>query len=180
EVAPRLLAVGALLGRSLSPGQVVSGVDQGDVRKGLRKISDLAREARVEFLSEQSDIVAQRQQTLEELARLVDAPQQDVVVGQPKAAGQKGPFAGRHAVLDLSGVVAHDEAVDEEVLLDRLDGSDDARIGRWKKPDQREQQQARVEGLLPVGLDKAAEIRIKPVPADIPMNIATYPPQPVA
>src|SRR5689334_5885673 len=146
-MASRLLAVGALLGGSLSPGQVVGGVDQGDVREGLRKISDLAREARVEFLGEQSDIVAQRQQTLEELARLVDAPQQGIVVGQPKAAGEKGTFPGRQAVLDLSGVVAHDKTVNEKALLDCLDGSDDARVGRWKEPDEREEQQARVERL---------------------------------
>ena len=105
----------------------------------------MAGEARVVLLCEQSDIVAQRQQALEKLARLVDAPLQDVIVGQPEAAGQKGPLSGRQAVNDLSGVVTHDKTVNEKALLDCLDGSDNAQVGRGQKADERQQQEARVE-----------------------------------
>src|SRR5271169_5999934 len=146
-MTPRLATVGALLRWALRAGQVVGGVDQRDMREGLWEVSDLAREARVELLCEKSDIVAQRQQTLEKLAGLVDASLQDIVVGQPKAAGQKGPLSGRQAVHALSGVVTHDETVDDEAVFDRLYGSDDARVGRRKKADERHQQEARVERL---------------------------------
>src|SRR5690242_17248837 len=93
-MTPRLIAVRALLRGALRAGQVVGGVDQRDVRESLWEVSDLAREARVVLLCKKSDIVAQRQQALEKLAGLVHAPLQDVVVGQPEAAGQKGPLSG--------------------------------------------------------------------------------------
>src|SRR5260370_4300194 len=144
-MTPRLAAVRALLRRALRAGQVVGSVDQRDVREGLWKISDLATEARVVLLREKSDIVAQRQQALEKLAGLGEAPLQDVVVGQPEAAGQKGPLARRQAVQDLPGVVSHDETVNEKALLDCPDRSDDARVGRGQKADERHQQEARVE-----------------------------------
>src|SRR5690349_9428807 len=146
-MTPRLIAVRALLRRPLRTGQVVGGVDQRDVRESLWEVSDLAREARVVLLCKKSDIVAQRQQALEKLAGLLHAPLQDVVVRQPEAAGQKGSLSGRQAVNDLSGVVTHDETVDEKAPLDCLDRSDDARVGRGQEADERQQQEARVERL---------------------------------
>ena len=147
EVTPRFPAVSALLRGSLRAGQVVGGVDQRDVREGLRKVADLAGEARVVLLGEESDVVTQRKQVLEKLAGLLDASLQDEIVGQPKAAGQKCPFSGRQAVHQLSGVVPHDETVDDEALLDCFHRSDDTRVGRRKESDERKQQEARVERL---------------------------------
>src|SRR5271167_2878973 len=146
-MVPRLAAGRALLRGPLRAGQVVGGIDQRDVREGLWEVPDLAREVRVVLLCEKSDIVAQGQQALEKLAGLVDASLQDIVVGQPKAAGQKGALSGRQAIHPLSGVVPHDETVGDKALLDCLDGSDDARVGRRKKADERQQQEARVERL---------------------------------
>src|SRR5437763_1933285 len=139
-MVPGLAAVRALLRGALRAGQVVGGVDQCDVREGLREISDLPTEARVVLLCEKSDIVAQGQQALEQLAGLIDAPLQDVIIGQPKAAGQKGSLSGREAVKDLSGVVTHDETVNEKAVLDCRDRSDDARVGRRQKANERQQQ----------------------------------------
>ena len=48
---------------------------------------------RVVFLGQQPDIVAQRQQALEQRARLV-VPAEQKVVGEPEAAGEEGAFAG--------------------------------------------------------------------------------------
>src|ERR1700731_4495062 len=115
--APR----GTLFGWTLASRQIESGIDKGDVREGLREVPELASEAWIVFLRQKADIVAQGQQALEQFAGLADAPLQDEVVGEPKAAREKHPLAGRQPVDHLSGVVATDEPVDDESALDRRD-----------------------------------------------------------
>ena len=44
---------------------------------------------------------------------------EDVVVGEPEAAGEKSAFARRQSIVRRFTVVAKDEAVDDEMLLDR-------------------------------------------------------------
>src|SRR5215510_5841412 len=61
-----ILLLGALLDRLFKARQIVSGVDQRHVRKGLREIADLALEMRVVFLAEQAQIIAQRDQAAEQ------------------------------------------------------------------------------------------------------------------
>ena len=78
-----------MLGRSGRMAEVVGGVDEGDVGERLRKVADLPPRARVVLLGEQADVVAQREQPLEQRPRLVVAPLQDVVVGEPEAAGEE-------------------------------------------------------------------------------------------
>src|SRR5689334_6900717 len=68
------------------------GVDQGDMREGLRIVAHLPPCPWIVFFGEQTDIVAQRQQPLEQRAGVVVPALQDVVVGVPKAAGNKRPF----------------------------------------------------------------------------------------
>ena len=48
-----------MLGWSISPREVVSRIDQRDMRERLREIADLPACSRVVFLRQQSDIVAQ-------------------------------------------------------------------------------------------------------------------------
>ena len=73
---------------------IMCRVDQREVRERLREIAELAAAAGIVFLGEQPDVVARRQQALEQLARLVVASLQDVVVGEPEAAGRKTPSPG--------------------------------------------------------------------------------------
>ena len=56
---------GALFGRALAAGQIEGGVDQRYMRKRLRKIPDLALRARIVFLRQQAEIVAQPEQSFE-------------------------------------------------------------------------------------------------------------------
>src|SRR5579875_3277401 len=65
------------------------------MREGLGKVADLPLELRIVFLGEEPDIVAQREQALEQLARLVHPILQRVIVGEPEAAGEEGALAGR-------------------------------------------------------------------------------------
>src|SRR5258708_32096188 len=94
-------ARGTLFSRPLGSRQVEGGVDERDVREGLREVPELPSETRVILLRQEADIVAQCQQALEQFPRLGDAPLQDEVVGEPKTAGEKCPLAGRQSVRHL-------------------------------------------------------------------------------
>src|SRR5579875_1203665 len=62
DKAPRKApAGGALLRRAFCARQIEGGIDQRDMREGLREIAELAPLVRVVFFGEQADIVGQRQ-----------------------------------------------------------------------------------------------------------------------
>jgi hypothetical protein len=56
------------------------------MRKRLRKVTEESLGCRLVFLRKQTDIVAQREESLENLARLLAPPLQHEVVREPKAA----------------------------------------------------------------------------------------------
>ena len=77
---------------------VQSRSDESEVRKGLRKITQLALCLRIVLFREQADIVAKRQQPFEQRACFRVAVLQRVIVGQPEAARQKDAFSRRQTV----------------------------------------------------------------------------------
>ena len=132
-----------LLGRAwrvlmFGVAEVERGAEQRDVRERLRKVAHLPLETRVVFLGEQAEVIAQREEPLEEAQRIIATAEQYVVVGEPEAAGEKRAFAGRQAVVSVLAVVAQHEAIDEEMLFDEGDGARDARVVGWKKADERD------------------------------------------
>jgi hypothetical protein len=70
--------------------EVVSAVNKCEVRERLRKISELTVFFGIVLFGQEADIIAQRQQVLEEGARFVHAALQGVVVNHPKTTGEKG------------------------------------------------------------------------------------------
>src|SRR5437762_12995553 len=76
---------GPLVSRLGGPRKVVRAVDERDVREGLREVSDLPPRVHVVLFREQSHVVADREQPLEQAARLVHAPGQDVRIHEPEA-----------------------------------------------------------------------------------------------
>ena len=62
---------GALLGGCCRARQVEGGVDQRDKGEGLREVADLTAVLGVVFLGQQPEVVAQRQQTIEQRPALV-------------------------------------------------------------------------------------------------------------
>src|SRR5208337_4700918 len=85
-------------------------VDQTDMTERLRKISEHATGTRVVFLSEQTEIIPQRQQSLEKHTRIAETPLQDVIVRQPEAASEECALAGRQTVDPVLGGIAHHQA----------------------------------------------------------------------
>ena len=65
------------------------GVDQGNMREGLRVVAHLPPCPRIVFFGEQTDIVAQRKQPLEQRPSVIMPTLQDVIVGEPETAGNK-------------------------------------------------------------------------------------------
>ena len=78
--------------------EVVSTVDECEMRERLRKVSQLALFSGIVFFRQKADIVAQRKQVLEKRTRFVDPALQDVVVNHPKTTGEKGSFVPHQAI----------------------------------------------------------------------------------
>src|SRR6266446_8742482 len=120
--------------------QVQGGSDEGHMRERLRKISDLPPRPRVVLLREQADIVAKRQQALEQGACLRVTVLQRVVIGEPKTAGEEGAFSRGQAVDLCVAPVAQHKAIDHELSLYRRDRGAYARIIRREEAHDRHQQ----------------------------------------
>ena len=97
-------------------------IDQRDMGKGLRKISELTTQDGIVFLGQQANVVAQIEQTQEQIARLLSAAGKGIVVGKPERARQKRPLTRREAVdASLRRVPEHEAFVDK-FPLDRSNG----------------------------------------------------------
>ena len=73
-------------------------VDDAYMGECLRKIAQLATRPRIEFLGEQTKVIAHRKNALERLACLGDATGERIVIGEPKRAGKKGRFASGKSI----------------------------------------------------------------------------------
>src|SRR5262249_43761165 len=168
-----MILLGALMHGLAHARQVIGAVDQGQVRKRLRKIADQALGARIVFLAQQADFVAKSDQPPEQVFGFVEALLQNVNVDQPEAAGQEGALARRQRVFHVLGAVAQDETVADEPSLDRIDRADNARIGYRQEADARQQQQAGVELVATIGLHECTELRVVTPRADVVANLVT-------
>ena len=92
------LAHRTMLSRTKCPCQVVRCVDQGDVREGLWEVADEAFGLQVVLLRQEAKIGSQREQALEQRSRILVAALQNVIVGQPEAAGEKDSLLAAKAV----------------------------------------------------------------------------------
>src|SRR5262245_28959985 len=71
---------------------------QCDVRESLRKISQLTLCARIILFGEQSEIIANIEQSLEQLACFFFPAEQVPAIDKPKGAGKKYSFAARQSI----------------------------------------------------------------------------------
>jgi hypothetical protein len=147
-------------------------VDQTDMTKRLRKISEHATGTRVVSLGEQTEIIPQRKQTLEKPARFIETPLQDVIVRKPKTASEKCALAWRQTVNARCSVVAHHQAaIAYKPLLDRRQRAPHARIACRKKTNKRNLKKGSVKMARSEGLDKAAEFRVEAAAANFAMDL---------
>src|SRR5687768_2184315 len=114
-------------GTAAAPMEVSRCVDQSDVREGLRKVSQLAPCGRVVLFRQQPDIIAERQQPLEDFFCLFVLSLKGENVGQPEGAKQKDSLAVRQTIDSRIRDVPSDEASCFELLANHVDGPDHAR-----------------------------------------------------
>ncbi len=117
------------------PAETEGRVDQGHVREGLREVADHPSGERVVFLREQTELVAQREQALEQFDRVLLAADHVEAVDEPERTGQERPLPPREPV-DRSvviGAVAQHEAVIDQIVFDGFDGRDHPLVGRGQE-----------------------------------------------
>ena len=118
----------------------------------------------VVLLREQAEVVAERQQPLEHLDRLVQLAEQHQVVDEPERAEEERALARRQAV-DRGRLLVVDVALDEAVLVELRCGPARAcprTAGRRREEaDQRDRQEARVDALRAVPPDERVELRVE-------------------
>ena len=86
--------------------QIDCAIDERDVRKSLGIVAQLASLPDVVFFRQEANIIAQREQPLKKLLRLMIAPLQHVIINEPEATSQEGAFAARQSIVDVVSVVA--------------------------------------------------------------------------
>jgi hypothetical protein len=91
------------------------------MRECLREIAELPPRIRIVFFGEQADIVAKREQALEQGACFGVAVLQLVIIGKPEAAREKDAFSRRQAINVRPGSITQHKAVDHELPLDCRD-----------------------------------------------------------
>src|SRR5262249_21318856 len=93
---------------------------QGDVAERLGEVPHQPAGTDVVLLAEEAHVVPQGKQSLEELERLVAATDERPGVGQPEGAGEECALAGRQAVHSRLRRVTEDDALTQQLALDRL------------------------------------------------------------
>lgn len=130
----------------------------------LRSVAQLTARSGVVLLAEETDIVAQGEEPLEQGARLPEGADGAQRVDHPEAAGQKGALRARQSV-DVPialRVVAHDQPVHVQLLADGVHGAHDSRVVRWQEPETRDLQERGVETVRPVELGERPRWLSKP------------------
>src|SRR5579859_3210574 len=144
----------------LTGGERQRGVDQADVREGLREIAQHGAAVRVHLFGDESYVVSVAEQLLKGRrgARHLAAERQ--AFDRPEAADPEGALARRQAIVALS-FVAVDEAAVAELLVDALAGAAHTGVGGRAIAVERQHEQARVKFLsakaLRVALQRVGE-----------------------
>ena len=140
------------------------------MRKRLREIAGQSAADRIVFLGQQSDVIAQCQQPIEQVPRIVQSAEHRVGIDEPEAASQKNTLARLQAVVGDGSVIAHHEAVLQQARFDRGHRADEARVLRGNEAEGRQLQQGRIEQPAAIGLHETAERAVKSFLADIVMD----------
>ena len=128
----------------------------------MREVAELAMQPGVILLGEEPEVVADRQEALEQRFRVGEATHHRVVVDEPEAADQECGLVAGQAVDAGVGRVAVDEAVAGQPALDRGDRRQHARIVGRQEAHVRDQQHARVERVGAVRLRERADALVVP------------------
>ena len=120
--------------RATNGEEVVSGVNEPNVRKGLWEVAKLTLLPGIIFFGKKPEVVSNGQQALEQTLGFGLAARENQVVGEPKRAGDERSFTCRKGVGRRFRGVAIDETIPHEGPLDGINCPADPGIGGRKKP----------------------------------------------
>ena len=161
------------------PVRFAAGVHQRHMAHGLREVPEQPPGVGLVLLGQQSDVVAQPDEPLEQRPRVVEAAHERQVVGQPERARQEDPLTRRQPVDAAVRLVAAHEAVRHQLPLDGRHRAPHPQVVRRQEPDERDHQQAGVERRRPVGLHEAAPLGVVAVGEHVGVHLVPQGPQPV-
>ena len=143
-----------------------------DMAEGLREVALLALLARLVLLGQQAEIVADGEQALEQLLRVVACGRSTCRRRRARSCrrGTRLRPALRPSLMSVR-VVAHDEAVAQQRLLDRLDGADEARIVGLRRSRSAPAAAGWHRAGAVVGRRKVLRCGSKPLRADVGMDL---------
>src|SRR5271170_4539477 len=111
-----------MLCRTFNRHEVVGRIDQRNVGEGLRKISELTSKNRIVLLGQQANVIAQPEQTLEEIPRLLMAAGQRIIVREPERTRHERSLTRRQSIDPALSRVSEHQASINQFPLDRTDG----------------------------------------------------------
>src|SRR5690348_16489761 len=131
--------------------------------EGLRKVAELSPELRIVLLGEQSEIVPRPGRSLEEPSRVLLPTHHLIDHGEPERAREEYALIAGEPVDVGLGLEAQQEAILQELALERLDGADDARVGGRQEAAQGYEEETGVEALASVVLRECIERGVEPL-----------------
>jgi hypothetical protein len=95
-------------------GEGECGLDEGQVGERLGKVAELHPGLRIVFFAQESEVIAQSEQAIEQCLGFVQLALQCEDLDQPERAGQEDPFTRRQPIdrLLLLTSVAKQKSVD--------------------------------------------------------------------
>ena len=157
------------LRESFSEDDSRRGLDEGEVREGLREVAEVPAGARVELLGVEAERRRDAQQALHQVAGALQLADDRQRGDEPEGADQEAALLARQAVVGLVGLVAKDEAVLGQVVRDRVDGLAQAVVVARQEAEDRRQQRRRVErvGVVVLAHDAVADAVLEDVLPDL-------------
>src|SRR5579871_2701286 len=153
--------------------QVHGCIDEPDVAKGLGKIPDEPTCVRIVLLGEETDIIAESQQSFERLLGVGVAAEQGIVVSQPKRARQKCPLARRQAINTRITLVALNKSIVKQATLNGVHGATHARIVRRQETHERCHQETGIQFPGAVVLHEGPQFGVEAFAAHLLVNGVT-------
>src|SRR6478752_1123123 len=161
-------------------GEVDRAVHQTDVAERLRVVAELAPGRRVVLLGEQSHVVAQVQQPVEERFGLVPAARPQQGVHEPERAREERPLvAGKAVHRAVLGAVAADQAVVGQPLAHRVDRADHPGVVGRQEAGAHDEQRRGVELPGSVVLGERVAYGVVPLLEDLRVHGVPHRPPPV-
>jgi hypothetical protein len=118
----------------LRRGDGFRGKDESEVAEGLGKVPHLSLARHVVLLGQETEVVGQSREPLEQVRGLLGAAVGRQSADQPERAGQELPFISSEAIVRVGSGVARDEAVAAELSGYGVDGAGDAVVVPGRNP----------------------------------------------